>query len=57
MPLQSRSGTENVNKNEEVTIAGEPEDVSYERVSPKDQNATSLFYCPMKECYKTFLRS
>jgi len=53
--LQLRS-TEDCGKKEEE-VAGEQENISYERYTSDDHMATSLFYCPVGKCLKTFLRS
>ena len=38
-------------------VAEEQENISHETSTSDDQKATSLFYCPVEGCLKTFLRS
>ena len=55
VPLQLRSTAECGKDDEEV--AEEQENISHETSTSDDQKATSLFYCPVEGCLKTFLRS
>ena len=55
VPLQLRSTAECGKDDEEV--AEEQENISHETSTYDDQKATSLFYCPVEGCLKTFLRS
>ena len=55
VPLQLRSIAECGRDDEEV--AEEQENISHETSTSDDQKATSLFYCPVEGCLKTFLRS
>ena len=55
VPLQLRSTAECGKDDEEV--AEEQENISHETSTSDDQRATSLFYCPVEGCLKTFFRS
>ena len=55
VPLKLRSRTGNADEEEDV--AEEQDDDTHESPTSQDQKAMSLFYCPVKGCIKTFLRS
>ena len=55
VPLKLRARTGN--GDEEEDMAEEQDDDTHESPTSQDQKAMSLFYCPVKGCMKTFLRS
>ena len=55
VPLKLRARTGNGDKEEDVVE--EQDDDTHESPTSQDQKAMSLFYCPVKGCMKTFLRS
>lgn len=54
VPLKLRARTAN---GDEEDVAEEQDDDAHESPTFQDQKAMSLFYCPVKGCIKTFLRS